>query len=225
MKPTTENIGILAEHLEEEYGIPERSSSKSPLDMLISTILSQNTSDINSRRAFDSLQQEYCSWEDVHEAPKDDVADAIRSGGLANQKSRRIHRVLSWLDQQHGSLSMEWICDEDPYDIIDQFTDIKGIGVKTISIVLCFYCRHDVFPVDTHVNRVAGRIGLVSEKSSPSRTFQKLDPIIPDGKSMSLHLNMIKHGREICTSRNPQCEGCIVLKLCNYGQRHRTHAA
>jgi endonuclease-3 len=156
----------------------------------------------------------------VHEADTEDIADAIRSGGLANQKSQRIKRVLDWLQDQHGSLAMDWVCDENPYDILKQFTEIKGIGVKTISIVLCFNCRHDIFPVDTHVNRVASRLGLVSEKSSPDRTFKKLDPIIPDGKSLTLHLNMIRHGREVCKSRNPACGECVLLDMCEYGQRY-----
>ena len=225
MESNSEQIQVLAETLEKEYGVPERSSTKSPLDTLIGTILSQNTSDTNSRNAYESLREEFPTWSKVHNTPVEDIADAIRSGGLANQKSHRIKRVLDWLHDHRGSLEMDWICDEDPYEILQQFTDIKGIGVKTISIVLCFNCRHDVFPVDTHVNRVAGRLGLVSEKSSPNRTFRKLDPIIPEGKSLTLHLNMIRHGREVCKSRNPRCGECVLLDMCEYGQRDLKGAA
>lgn len=225
MEPNTDHIQQLAALLEEEYGTPSRSSAKSPLDTLISTILSQNTSDTNSRNAYKSLRDKYASWQDVYRADTEDIADAIRSGGLANQKSRRIHRVLQWLKEHHGSLDMDWICNEDPYQMLEQFTAIKGIGVKTISIVLCFNCRHDIFPVDTHVNRVAGRLGLVSEKSTPDRTFKRLDPLIPEGKSLTLHLNMIRHGREVCKSRNPRCTECVLLERCEYGQQQVKDAA
>ena len=225
MEANTEQIQTLAETLENEYGVPERSSAKSPLDTLISTILSQNTSDTNSRAAYKSLREQFPTWEEVYEAQTKDIADAIRSGGLANQKSHRIKRVLNWLHDHHGALEMDWVCHEDAYDMLERFTEIKGIGVKTIAIVLCFNCRHDIFPVDTHVNRVAGRLGLVSEKSSPDRTFKKLDPLIPDGKSLTLHLNMIRHGREVCKSRNPRCGECLLLDMCEYGQRNLKGAA
>lgn len=225
MEADAKQIQILAETLEAEYGVPERSSTKSPLETLMSTILSQNTSDVNSRAAYKSLRDEFPTWEKVHEAPAKEIADAIRSGGLANQKSQRIKRVLDWLYDRHGSLEMGWVCHEDPYVILEQFTEIKGIGVKTISIVLCFNCRHDIFPVDTHVNRVAGRLGMVSQKSSPDRTFKKLDQVIPQGKSLTLHLNMIRHGREVCKSRNPRCGQCVLLDLCDYGEKNLKGAA
>jgi len=188
-----------------------------PLDNLIRTILSQNTSDVNSRRAYDELVNAFPSWEKAHAADTAEIAKAIRSGGLANQKSQRIKRVLDYVDATNGDYHLEWICDEDPYDIIHEFTAIKGIGVKTIAIVLCFSCHQNIFPVDTHVNRICKRLGFVPRKAPPKKTFWVMDEYIPQGKARTFHLNMIYHGRTICKSRTPHCEDCVLLEKCNYG--------
>ncbi|MBS1271760.1 MAG: Ultraviolet N-glycosylase/AP lyase [Candidatus Marinimicrobia bacterium] len=218
MKMTQQNVDWTVAQLESVYGEPEQNTRPKPMDNLISTILSQNTSDVNSRRAYKSLREHFPTWEDVYAAKPEAVAGAIRSGGLANQKSQRIKRVLEYVRTNNGSFDLEWICGEDPYDIIDEFTGIKGIGVKTISIVLCFSCHQNVFPVDTHVNRICQRLGFVPEKSAPKKTFWTMEEYIPDGKARTFHLNVIHHGRTICKSKNPQCSECVLLTKCDYGQ-------
>ena len=218
MNPTPANINWVNTRLENQYGKPEISSERTPLESLVRTILSQNTSDVNSQRAYQNLREQYPTWEKVLSASQDALADAIRSGGLANQKSRRIQRLLTWLQENYGSFELYWICGEDPYEIIEQFTAIKGIGVKTIAIVLCFVCDKDIFPVDTHVNRVCQRLGFVNEHSPPVKTFWTMDDHIPGGRAKELHLNMIAHGRSTCRARNPECSDCVLLSKCVYGQ-------
>lgn len=218
MTPQKEQVARLNTLLENFYGLPGRTSRDNPLDTLIKTVLSQNTSDVNSRRAYKSLKNTFQNWEEVLESHIDDIAESIKSGGLANQKSQRIQRVLKWLKYNYNTLDMQWVCQQDPYEIIDEFTDIKGIGIKTIAIVLCFDCGQDIFPVDTHVNRVCKRLGLSPANASPTKTFWIMDELVPAGKSKSLHLNVIRHGREICKSRKPLCNKCMLLDVCNYGR-------
>lgn len=208
------------DRLEELYGLRKQSSRPDPLDDLIRTILSQNTTDVNRDRAYTELRKQYPSWGDLYSANRSELKEAIRVAGLAEQKSSAITASLEWLMETRGSLDMDWICDEDPEEMIRAFTQIKGIGVKTVSIVLCFACGKEVFPVDTHVNRICKRLGFVSVKSSPNRTFRIMADLIPEGKSRSLHLNMIRLGREICKARSPQCSACVLLPQCEYGQEN-----
>ena len=188
---------------------------------LIRTILSQNTSDVNSRRAYENLRKTYPSWGQLANASGDQIAEVIRSGGLANQKSQRISRVLHWAENHSDSYDLSWICAGDPEEMLATLIGVKGIGVKTAAIVLCFACGADIFPVDTHVNRVSRRLGLVSERSSPDRTFRELNGKIPPGRSQPLHLNMIRHGRTLCRARTPQCQECRLLSRCPYGQEYK----
>lgn len=224
MEPTPRNITWVNSQLNDQYSAPSRSSQRTPLESLVRTILSQNTSDVNSQRAYQNLREHYTDWADVLHAPPEEVAEVIRSGGLANQKSRRIQRLLAWVNDKHGSFELDWICQQNPYDIIDEFTGIKGVGVKTIAIVLCFVCGQDIFPVDTHVNRVCKRLGFVEEKSSPVKTFWSMDERIPMGMARELHRNMIAHGRATCQAQNPKCNTCILLSKCLYGRANQQEA-
>lgn len=221
MDPRPEDIQWCHNRLEEYYGTPPQRPRRDPLETLMRTILSQNTSDVNRNKAYQSLKERFSTWDSVRAAEPEDVAAAIRSGGLANQKTERIQRVLIWLEQHHGSLELSWICEEEADQMIDLFTRIKGVGVKTISIVLCFSCRKDIFPVDTHVNRVSRRLGLVANKTSPEKTFWLLKQVIPAGISQPLHLNMIRHGRQICKSGQPKCNECVLLEKCEYGLQNQ----
>ncbi len=221
MDAVPEDIQWCHDRLTAYYGNPPMKPRRDPLETLMRTILSQNTSDVNRDKAYQSLKGRFPSWDSVKAAEPQEIATAIRSGGLANQKTERIRRVLTWLEQRHGSLDLSWICEENPDQMIDLFTRIKGIGVKTISIVLCFSCRQDIFPVDTHVNRVCRRLGLVPEKASPEKTFWLMKQVIPAEISQPLHLNMIRHGRQICKSRQPTCNDCVLLEHCEYGLQNQ----
>lgn len=220
MKPTQKNVQWVNDRLEDMYGLRTQKSRPDPLEDLITTILSQNTTDINRDRAYKSLKAKYPTWEEVYLSDRGELKEAIRVAGLGEQKSKAIKASLGWLQETHGSLDMNWVCNEDPQEMIKIFTQIKGVGIKTISIVLCFACGKDVFPVDTHVNRVCKRLGLSPAKATPNRMFRIMADLVPEGKSRSLHLNIIKLGREICKARTPQCDECILLEKCHFGQKH-----
>ncbi|MDM8522024.1 hypothetical protein QUF80_01530 [Desulfococcaceae bacterium HSG8] len=209
--------------LEDFMGIPESKPMHSnPLKSLVLTILSQNTSDVNSFNAFRSLEKAYrgtdgeTDWHKLVEAPASELADVIRSGGLANQKSERIQNILQWLKREYGDYNADFICNMDQDKAIKLFTGHKGIGVKTVSVVLAFSCGTDIFPVDTHVNRICHRLGLVSRKYNAEKTFWAMQDLVPEGKSFSLHVNMIRLGRQICHSRNPKCRQCPLEDECEF---------
>ncbi len=214
-----QKIRKVIEILENAFGVPCRRPVKEPLDILISTILSQNTTDTNSDRAYQSLRQRFPTWEDVLVADPAEIAAAIRVGGLAEQKAARIKALLVWIMENYGQLSLKSICDMDTEEIISVFCRLKGVGIKTISVVLCFACGRDVFPVDTHILRICKRLGLVPEGSSAEKAHRIMNRLVPPGKSYSFHLNLLKFGRTICRARNPRCQICPIQQYCvrNYG--------
>ena len=144
-----EKVRDIDKILEEELGIPERWGHKDPLSSLVQTILSQNTNDNNSGRAYDNLREQFPSWEEVLEADAEEIADAIRVGGLANQKSVSIKGALKWLKDTYGELNLDFICDMNTDDAMEMLLKLKGVGLKTVNVMLCFACHKDVFPVDT----------------------------------------------------------------------------
>jgi endonuclease-3 len=146
-----------------------------------------------------------------------DIADAIRPAGLGNQKSRRIQYILRWIYEHYGDLNLDFICAMEPQEVMETFCQLKGIGVKTMSVVLMFSCGVDIFPVDTHVHRLCRRIGLVpSDTKSPEKTFYLMQDSVPQGKAFSFHINLITHGRTICKARKPLCEQCPLTEVCDY---------
>ncbi len=203
--------------LEARFGESSWQGRGKPLDSLILTILSQSTSDHNRDMAYNSLENNFQNWEEVMNANSTVIADSIRSAGLANQKSVRIKNILNWINKTYGSLNIDFIFEQDPNDVIKTFTKLKGIGLKTISVVLMFTCGIDIFPVDTHVHRICRRIGLVPNKANAEKTHYIMQTLIPVGKSYSLHMNFLKLGRTICKAQNPKCDECPVLELCEYG--------
>ena len=200
--------------LEKEFGVPERWKSRSPLDSLINTILSQNTNDANRDRAYTNLKERFPTWENVLAADAEDIADAIRVGGLANQKSIRIKNVLVWIKETYGELNIDFVCDMEPAEAIETFTKLKGIGLKTMNVMLCFACGKDVFPVDTHILRITKRLDLVPSNASADKAHEIMAQLFPKGKAFSLHINLIRFGRAICHARNPECKGCPLMEYC-----------
>jgi len=200
--------------LEDEFGIPERTDDEKPLDTLIHTILSQNTNDVNSGKAYDRLIERYASWDEVLNADVDDIADTIKIGGLAKQKSIRIKHLLGWIKENYGQLNIDFICDMDTRDAIELFTKLNGIGLKTISVTLCFACKKEVFPVDTHIFRVSKRLDLIPSSSTPDKAHEIMGKLCPLGKAFSLHVNMITFGRNICHAQNPECKICPLIDYC-----------
>jgi endonuclease-3 len=190
-------------------------SNTDPLDVLIATMLSQNTTDKTSYRAFINLKENFNGWHDVMTAKISKVADAIRVCGLANQKSRAIQKLLKELYEKTEKLTLKGIKKLDDTQIYEELLQYDGVGIKTISCVLAFGLGRDVFPVDTHVHRVANRLGLVHSKT-PDKTFEQLKDKIPKGKKFILHTSLIRFGRKICRAKNPLCSKCILYDLCEF---------
>ena len=201
----------------EAFGEPIWRNPLPAIDELVSTILSQNTNDVNRDRAFESLRASLPTWEAVRDAPATTVMDAIRVAGLANQKGPRIQQVLREITAERGSLDLSFLADWPVEEARAWLTKFNGVGPKTAAIVLCFSLGKPAFPVDTHVYRVSGRIGLRPEKMSVEQAHPHLEAIFPPESYYAAHLNIIRLGREICHARKPDCPSCPIRALCNTG--------
>jgi len=200
------------------YGEPTWRNPLPPLDELISTILSQNTNDVNRDRAFDSLRKHFPTWEATRDAPVAEVIEAIRPAGLANQKGPRIQNVLRTITDESGSLDLSFLEEYSTEEAMEWLMKFKGVGPKTASIVLLFSLGKPAFPVDTHVHRISGRLGLRPEKMSADQAHEYLATQFPPETYYAAHLNIIQLGREICNARNPKCKICPLQDLCDYYQ-------
>jgi endonuclease III len=192
--------------------VPPRADD--PLDELVLTVLSQHTSDLNADRAFRSLRAAYPSWQAVVDAPATEVADAIRSGGLANTKAPRIQGILREVAEREGSYSLDRLRGMSDADARDYLTSLPGIGPKTAAVVLSFALGRDAIPVDTHVHRVVRRLGIVPDKASAERADRILHDLVPAGLRTPLHVAFIRLGREICKAPIPRCAQCPLKDLC-----------
>jgi endonuclease-3 len=214
-KAHVEKVRRVSRLLEESLGVPVQSRDlPPPLDMLIATVLSQNTNDRNSHRAYVALRKRYPSWESVAKAPVRSLAATIRSGGMANQKAARIKEILRTLRSRYGGYDLSPLRDRSNLEIIGELTQMKGVGTKTAACVLVFSLGRDVFPVDTHVHRLCGRLGLTHSSRSPDDTFEQMRPLIPPGKGYSFHTNLIRFGRKVCHSHRPACGHCPLYDEC-----------
>ena len=200
----------------EAFGEPTWRNPLPPVDELVSTILSQNTNDVNRDRAFDSLREKFPTWEQVRDADTDEVIDAVRVAGLANQKGPRLQQVLRDITAERGSLDLSFLEDMPIEEARDWLTKFKGVGPKTAAIVLCFSLNRPAFPVDTHVYRLTGRIGLRPEKISVEQAHPYLESVFPPETYYAAHLNIIRLGREVCNARKPKCPECPVRDLCDF---------
>ncbi len=198
------------------YGYPEWRNPLPALDELVSTILSQNTNDTNRDRAFTALRARFATWEAVRDALPEAVVAAIRPAGLANQKGPRIQAVLRSITEQVGSLDLEFLRALPPEQARDWLMQFKGVGPKTAAIVLQFSLGKNAFPVDTHIYRVSGRLGLRPANMSVEQTHQHLAALLPPETYYAAHLNLIRLGREICQARHPNCPACPLRDLCDY---------
>ena len=198
------------------YGSSQWSDSLSPIDQLISTILSQNTNDRNRDRAFESLRQRFPTWEDVRDAEGGEVTEAIRSAGLANRKGPRIQKILRQITEQRGDLNLDFLSEMSVEEAKDWLMKFNGVGPKTTAIVLQFSLNKPAFPVDTHIFRVSKRLGLLPEKMNVEKAHEHLAQLLPVEAYYPAHLNMIRLGRELCHARRPDCNHCPLTDLCLY---------
>jgi len=200
--------------LEKQYGVPRRKYSGDPLDILIETILSQNTNDQNRDRAYRRLKSRFPRWEDVLKGRTGSIVSAIRPGGLAEQKARRIREILHWIKEREGRLSLFFLKKMDDEEIKKTMGGLKGIGPKTLHCLLLFGLGKEAFPVDTHVLRTGKRLGFIPERMVAEKAHQWMAPLVPKGKSLSLHLNLIRFGRSVCKAKKPSCDTCFVSDGC-----------
>jgi endonuclease III len=213
------------QQLVDVYGQPTWRNPLPAIDELVSTILSQNTNDINRDRAFESLRKRFSTWEQVRDAPVEQVVEAIRVAGLANQKAPRIQEALRSITIQQGSLDLKFLADLPVEDAQEWLTSFNGVGPKTAAIVLLFSLGKPAFPVDTHIYRVTGRLGLRPQKMNVEQAHIHLSKLFPSETYYAAHLNIIRLGREICQARRPNCPLCPVNYLCDYYSAHFSRQA
>ena len=207
------------ERLEARQGVPQWHPRHTPLEELIACILSQHTSDVNSGRAFERLRATFPRWEEVIEAPTSAVADAIRSGGLADSKAPRIQSVLKEIALKTGEISLDFL-DKMPDDAARKYLlSLHGVGPKTAAIVLCFAMGRPVLPVDTHVFRVSWRLGLIEKRIGEAKAHDALQAQIRPEMTYRFHVALITHGRRICKALTPNCPECPLINLCSYYQQ------
>ncbi len=208
-------VRALNRRLEQIYGPPKK-ARLDPLDELMLTILSQSTSDTNRDRAYAELRRRFPDWEMVRKAPRSEIEAAIRSAGLWKQKARVLQETLDALFEQLGQLDLshlERLTDE---EVIEYLTSFRGVGIKTAACVLCFSLGRPYMPVDTHVHRVALRLGLIPERTSAEQAHTSLnrDDSVPAELRFSFHIQLIRHGRAVCHANRPECDACALANLC-----------
>jgi endonuclease-3 len=208
--------------LAECYDTPTHAENcTDPLSELIAVVLSQHTSDVNSERAFDSLRARFPDWESVRQAPTPVVADAIRSGGLAVIKAARIQRILTQILEARGELSLDFLAGLSLDEARAFLRGLDGVGPKSAACVLLFSLDKPAMPVDTHVHRVAGRLGLIPRGTTAEAAHEQLERLVPPDEVYRFHVNLIWHGRRICKAPRPRCAVCPVNALCPYPSKTR----
>jgi endonuclease-3 len=200
------------------YGLPIWREPLPAIDELVCTILSQNTNDVNRDKAFDRLKEVYPSWEQVRDADPEGVKEAVRIAGLANQKGPRIQAVLKQISDERGELDLDFLKEWPAEEVLAWLTRFNGVGLKTASIVMQFSLDIPAFPVDTHVFRVSGRLGLRPAEMNVEKAHIHLASLFAPDTFGPAHLNIIRLGREICNARKPLCEICPISGLCDYAR-------
>ena len=215
------HVDAARERLFAAYGYPEGTPSGDPVGGIVGTILSQHTSDVNSHRAYESLRRRFAAWAEVAEAPVGEVEDAIRSGGLAAQKAPRIQQVLRAVQERFGAYdlaALDGLTRDEARALLMSLG--PGIGPKTASCVLLFSLGVPAFCVDTHIQRICARLGLIGQRDSAEKAQYLLEATVPPDDVYAMHVDMIRHGRQVCRAQQPRCPACPLRGVCLYGQTH-----
>ena len=203
--------------LNDHFGTPEFTGGDDPVDELIATILSANTNDTNSGRAFDQIKASFGDdWDTVREAPLAAIIDAIRPAGMYNQKAPAIVATLERIKADRGSYDLSNLATMPATDALAYLTSLPGVGHKTASIVILFCFNGAAFPVDTHIQRISQRLGISGRRASPEKIKQIWEMLLPPETFYPLHINLIRHGRQICQALTPQCDRCPLQAACDY---------
>jgi endonuclease-3 len=200
--------------LRREYGPREWQPGQDPLSSLIATVLSQNTSDVNSHRAFAALVKRFGGWESVAAADVNELAQTIRAGGLADIKARRIKLILHEIKTGRGSLDLSFLNELSLAEAKAWLRGLPGVGPKTAGCVLLFSLGRPAMPVDTHVYRVARRLGLIDARASVEKAHEILEGLVPPKNVYEFHMLMVEHGRRTCKAQRPQCTVCVLRRPC-----------
>ena len=216
--PTRRHMSRICRLLEGAYGPRPLKRWGRAVSVLVETILSQNTSNANSAAGYKILRRTFKTWDAVADAPTADVERAIRISGLSNIKAPRIQAILRQIREAHGRIDLEFLKDQSPEEAMAYLRAFAGVGPKTANCVLLFSFGMSVFPVDTHIHRLALRLGLIPAKATAEQAHDLLTPAIAPGDRYPLHVLLIAHGRAICKPANPRCGQCVLLKLCPTGQ-------
>lgn len=207
----------IVQNLENTFGEPKLSPKSNLLEMLVKIILSQATTGANSRRTFQNLKEHFGNWENLLNADESEIADAIRLGGLADQKSKVIKDIFHQVTNKHGSLSLNFVEKMPNEEAQKYLQSFRGIGPKTAACTLLFALHKEVFPLDTHIFRIFKRMGILPEKVTDKKAHLLLDELVPKGKFYSLHVNLIRLGKQTCRPQNPKCEECPLVEYCDFG--------
>jgi endonuclease-3 len=216
-----DRVAAVHEILLQEYGRHRWRQRPEPVSELVRTILSQNTSDVNSDRAFARLRGRFATWDLLLLADVDDIAEAIEPGGLARIKAPRIKAALRAILEERGEIDLEFLRDMEIEEAEAWLVSLEGVGPKTAACVLLFSLGRPVLPVDTHVLRVSRRLGLIGPRDSAEKAHILLGDALPDAAVYDFHVNMIAHGRQVCHARRPRCEVCALAPLCDYVHKAR----
>jgi endonuclease III len=214
-------VRAIRDRLRELYGRPVWEPHGHPIAELVRTILSQNTNDTNRDLAYNRLRDRYPTWEEVRDAPLDEIKDAVRPAGLADTKAPSIQEALARATVDGGEPDLDWLADADRDDAIDYLTALPGVGRKTAACVMIFALGKPEIPVDTHVFRVGGRLGLFPPRASFERAHDEMLRITDPEDAYELHINLIRHGRAVCRPQ-PLCEECGLRRMCPYYRRQRS---
>jgi endonuclease-3 len=212
--PDRRRVRAIERRLMKRYGPLEPPRRTDPLDELILTVQSQHTSDLNAERAFAALRGAFPTWDDVVRAKPQHVADVIRSGGLANTKAVRIQQILREIHEREGRYDLSFLSRRSDDEVREYLMSLPGVGPKTAAVVMSFSLGRATIAVDTHVHRVSGRLGLIPPKTSADKAHRLLEDLVPPELRTSMHVGLIRLGREICKAGRPRCEECALVDLC-----------
>jgi endonuclease-3 len=212
--PARERVARIRARLAEVYGVPVAGPHGHPIAELVLTVLSQSTNDRNRDVAYLRLRERFPHWEQVRDAPLEEIEEAIRPGGISKVKSARIQAILRAIGAGGRDLDLDWMADAPVAESQAYLCALPGVGRKTAACVLLFTFGLRDVPVDTHVSRVGTRLGLLRPKAPFEELHDAMLALTPPGAELELHVNLLRHGRRTCHAQRPACGECALRRMC-----------